>query len=281
MTDQAPLAPWEQLPMYAVSDELAPTIREFGLERNLDELRDNGYTILPVDRDLTDRIRPAILHTVEGDVAPNASFDRACAAPVGDDPVFSEACTHPAVMALAEYICGRGRILSSVLGTVRTPGSALPIHCDQSQVPSPFPEHLVLLTACWVTDEFTKENGATLMIPGSQRHRRPPAPAESAAAEGAIPIEAPPGSVLLWDGAVWHGNYPRTAPGERVVLHVTYSRLAYQPVHDFSYLSDEFRANATPEMRGLLGENLGFRTNERHRHIDDQRYIRMALDVRR
>ena len=37
--------------------------------------------------------------------------------------MFEEACTHPAALALAEYICGRGCTLSSVLATVRTAGS--------------------------------------------------------------------------------------------------------------------------------------------------------------
>jgi len=282
MTEQKTLELWEQLPMYAVSDELAPRIAEYGLERNLVELRENGYTVITVARDLTDRIRTAILRETEGASAPSASFDLTCAAPLGSDPAFSEACTHPAVLALAEYICGRGCVLSSVLGTVRTPGSSVGVHCDQSQVPSPFPEHLALLTACWVTDEFTEENGATTILPGTQKLRRVPTPAESASATNeAIAIEAPPGSVVLWDGAVWHGNRPRTAPGERVVLHVTYCRLAYRPVHDFSYVGHDFLAEASPEMRGLLGANLGFGTNTRHRHIEDDRYIRMSLDVRR
>ena len=90
------LAPWEQLPMYAVSDELAPTIAELGLEQNLDELRENGYTIISVDRALTDRLRAAVLRSVEEAPGPNASFDRACATPLGEDPVFEEACVHPA-----------------------------------------------------------------------------------------------------------------------------------------------------------------------------------------
>lgn len=274
------LAPWDQLPMYAVSDELAPTIAELGLERNLEELRETGYTIIQVGTELTDRIRTATLKAVDGS-GPNSSFDLACATPLGEDPVFEEASVHPAALALAEYICGRGCVLSSVLATVRTAGSSLGLHCDQSHVPSPFPEHLVNLTACWVTDEFTKANGAFMIIPGTQRNRRNPTPEEGQALEGAIPIECPPGSVVLWDGAVWHGNYPRTEPGQRVVLHVTYTRLAYRTVHDFSYLSDEFRANASPEMRALLGENLGFGANSRHVHIDADRYIRMALDVRR
>ena len=87
--------------------------------------------------------------------------------------------------------------------------------------------------------------------------------------------------MVLWDGAVWHGNYPRTEPGERVVLHVTYTRLAYRPVHDFSYLSDDYRASASQELRALLGENLGFETNSRFQHIDSDRYVRMIQDARR
>ena len=277
---QDALEPWEQLPMYAVSDELAPRIQELRLEQNLREVQENGYTIIQVGSELTDRIRVAVLRTVEGG-SPNSSFDLACATPLGEDPVFEEACTHPAVLALAEYICGRGNVLSSVLATVRTAGSSLPLHCDQSHVPAPFPKHMVNLTACWVTDEFTKANGAFMIIPGTQRQRRNPTPAESQALEGAIPIEVPPGSVVLWDGAVWHGNYPRTEPGQRVVLHVTYTRLAYRTVHDFSYLSDAFRANASPAMRALLGANLGFAANSRNVHIDAERYMRMVLDVRR
>jgi ectoine hydroxylase-related dioxygenase (phytanoyl-CoA dioxygenase family) len=184
-------------------------------------------------------------------------------------------------LALAEYICGRGCTLSSVLATVRVAGSALGLHCDQSQVPAPFPEHLVNLTACWVTDEFTKANGAFMIIPGTHRNRRNPTPEEGQALDGAIAVECPPGSVVLWDGAVWHGNYPRTEPGQRVVLHVTYTRLAYRPVHDFSYLTDDFRAGASPQIRALLGDNLGFGANSRFVHIDAERYLQMAMDVRR
>jgi hypothetical protein len=278
---QRPLGLGDQLPMYAVSDELAPTVAELGLEQNLEELRENGYTVISVDRDLTARLRAAILRSVEGAPGPNSSFDLACATPLGEDPVFEEACIHPAALALAEYICGRGCTLSSVLATVRVAGSSLPLHCDQGHIAAPFPEHQLNLTACWVTDEFTKANGAFMIIPGTQRRRRNPTAEESQALEGAIPVECPPGSVVLWDGAVWHGNYPRTEPGQRVVFHVTYTRLAYRPVHDFSYVSDDYRAGASKELRGLLGENLGFGRNTRFQHIDADSYIGMVLDSRR
>ncbi len=68
---------------------------------------------------------------------------------------------------------------------------------------------------------------------------------------------------------------------QHVVFHATYTRLAFRPVHDFSYLSDESRRAASHEVRQLLGENLGFETNSRFQHIDPERYITRVLDARR
>jgi hypothetical protein len=48
-----------------------------------------------------------------------------------------------------------------------------------------------------------------------------------------------------------------------------------------SYLTEDFWANASPQIRALLGENLGFGANSRFVHIDAERYMRMAMDVRR
>ena len=136
---QNALAVWEQLPMYAISDELAPIIAELGLEQNLADLREDGYTVISVDRALTDRLRAAILRAVEDAPGPNASFDRACATPLGEDPVFEEACVHPAVLALAEYICGRGCTLSSVLATVRVAGARWACIATRGTCPRPSP----------------------------------------------------------------------------------------------------------------------------------------------
>jgi ectoine hydroxylase-related dioxygenase (phytanoyl-CoA dioxygenase family) len=132
----------------------------------------------------------------------------------------------------------------------------MPLHSDQNWLPAPFPKQNYLLTVCWVHDEFSAENGATKIIPGSHRHRRHPTPDETAAEQGAIAIEAPAGSVAIWSGAVWHGNYPRSAPGDRVVTHIThitYSRLALRPVEDYSADADALIASHGERMAELLG----------------------------
>ena len=141
--------------------------------------------------------------------------------------MFEEGLVDPSVMAIAEYICGRGRTLSSrVLATVRTAGSSLGFSCTaiRATCRRRFPEHMrLVLTACWVTDEFTKANGVFMIIPGTQSRTAKPATTEEEVPGPAMArsrSSAHRNPVVLWDGAVWHGNYPRTEPGERVVLHV-------------------------------------------------------------
>ncbi len=110
-----------------------------------------------------------------------------------------------------------------------------------------------MLTGCWACDEYTREGGSTLVIPGSANLRRHPDADEIAAKAGAIAIECPPGSVALWDSNIWHANYPRTLEGERVVSHISYTRLMMRPVEDYSDHADDLVAAHGPIMSQLLG----------------------------
>ena len=133
-------------------------------------------------------------------------------------------------------------------------------------LPAPFPAHNMLLTACWATDGYTKKGGATLVVPGSANLRRHPNAEETEEKPGAIAIECEPGSVAMWDGNVWHSNWPRTTKGERIVSHITYSRLMMRPVENYSAHADATdqtirRAHVTVNgARGFAGLPNGVRT---------------------
>ena len=112
-----------------------------------------------------------------------------------------------------------------------------------------------MCTACWVTDEFSLESGRHAGYP---RHPQAPKPSATRGAqdlEGAQPIVAPKGSLVLWNGNVWHGNYPRQIDGERVVLHLTYTRVGFAPVEDYRHLGDDWLAGKPPELATLLGRD--------------------------
>ena len=114
-------------------------------------------------------------------------------------------------------------------------------------------------------EEFTFEGGCTKVIPKTHLKRRHPTAEEIAAEEGVIPTTAPPSSVACWDGRVWHGNFERQVEGDRVVLHITYSRLALRPVEDYSHLSDDWFEGKHEALPQLLGREdfLGTSTKER------------------
>jgi len=40
--------------------------------------------------------------------------------------------------------------------------------------------------------------------------------------------------MVVWDGGVWHTAGVRQSPGTRVVMHITYSRIAMAPLEDYS-----------------------------------------------
>ena len=62
--------------------------------------------------------------------------------------------------------------------------------------------------------------------------------------------------MAVWDGSVWHGNWPRTLPGERVVLHVSYTRLMMRPMESYPpEIEEQLVAEYGNDMAELLGRN--------------------------
>lgn len=248
MADAAPVVHFDTLPPDAISEELAPAIDELGLRENCRELSMNGWTVVRdvASPEFNERFRDTITTLNSAGKGGNMLLAK--------DPVFAEAILRPKLLAMAEYSVGRGFLISQVAASVRPKDSpALGLHADHNWLPAPFPNHNMLLTGCWACDEFSKANGSTRVIPGSHVLRRHPRPDEIAAGAGAIAVECPPGSVAMWDGNIWHGNWPRANEGERVVCHITYTRLMMRPVEDYGKYADDLIDKHGERMAQLLG----------------------------
>ena len=244
----------------AASTEPAPLdarISELGLEQNVRELDELGYTVLqdPSAHALNDRLRDAILRLAQETDGPARGYSAGLL--LGRDPVFDEAVLVPGLLAIVEYVVGRGALLSQLIGSIRPKGApAIGLHADNSWFPAPFPEWDFLVTGCWATDEFTRDGGCTLVVPGSHRACSHPTREVRKTLEGAVPIECAKGSIAIWNSRIWHSNYPRSTDGERVVLHMTYSRIGITPVEDYSHLSDDYLEGKPAELGTLLGRNV-------------------------
>jgi len=106
----------------------------------------------------------------------------------------------------------------------------------------------------WALTDFTRENGATRVVPGSTQwpDDRQPEPGEIALAE------MDRGSVLLYTGSVFHGGGENRSQGDRIGANLTYS-LAWLRQEENQYLScpPTIAWDLPRELQDLLGYTLG------------------------
>ena len=246
---------------FELSDELSEKVAALGLEGAVQQVEENGYgyihDLAPIE--FTQRLREVVLDlpSTIPDVGLPVAFNVNML--LHKHPIFEEVVLNPKLLAMVEVMCGKGALLSQLIASVKTktdaPGDGKgALHADQSFMAAPFPVHNHIATFCWACDEFSERAGSTRLVPGSHEHRRPPNGEDMATEAGAIHTECPAGSVVFWDGSTWHtGNAPRRIDGKRVVVHVTYSRLALRPVESYDFLGEDWLENKPFEMRVLLG----------------------------
>jgi ectoine hydroxylase-related dioxygenase (phytanoyl-CoA dioxygenase family) len=199
---------------------------EAALDRQLGEMRSQGYTILE------DAIEPELVAAL---IAAIRSIEHESgAAPRGNpaegfatlrtynllakDPVFQQMPVHHAVLPLVERVLDPGCLLSGMTAIDIGPGErAQPIHPDDLVMTVPRPHPPLMCTSLWALTDFTKENGATRIYP--RTHLASDRPDESAW----IPAEMRAGSVLVIDGGLWHGGGANTTGSEwRIGVNVQY-----------------------------------------------------------
>jgi len=111
-----------------------------------------------------------------------------------------------------------------------------------------------MLNCMWALNDFTEENGATRVIPGSQRWDWD----SQEAPESSIPAEMPRGAVLLYTGSVLHGGGANTSPAPRSGMNITYL-LGWLRQEENQYLScpPEVARDLEPKLQALLGYTVG------------------------
>jgi ectoine hydroxylase-related dioxygenase (phytanoyl-CoA dioxygenase family) len=168
--------------------------------------------------------------------------------------IFEKALMAEKRLALITWLLGESCELSSNHGHVRVEGDPeQELHVDAPLVPEPLPVAAVSCNSMWATDYFTKESGATLVVPGS--HKRlcsPPANAK----DMAVPVLAKKGSVIVFNGNIRHGAGARTVSGERVGMTMYFNRMYVRPQEDLAnVISDEVLARNPPRFAHLVGMN--------------------------
>lgn len=177
------------------------------------------------------------------------------------DPIFSDLVTNPAGLELVKHIIGWPALLGNISGNMTGPGGGeMVLHADQIFVPEPWPAEPQGCNVAWCLDEFTEENGATRIVPGS--HRRHTAPVEADQQTPTIALEAPAGCIVVFESRLWHKTGNNVTKNERRAgAFAWYTKPIYRQQENwFLSLDPRVKQFASDEMLTLLGykaEGLG------------------------
>jgi ectoine hydroxylase-related dioxygenase (phytanoyl-CoA dioxygenase family) len=137
------------------------------------------------------------------------------------DPIFARVPLHPGVLPLVERVLDRQCLLSSLTAIEMQPGQApQPLHADDGSIALPRPHVPIVCVAIWALTDFTEENGCTFVVPGSHRYDRRRAKGESV--DAAVRAVMPKGSVVVYNGSIWHGGGENLSSARRMGIVVNH-----------------------------------------------------------
>ena len=164
-----------------------------------------------------------------------------------------ELAIHPVVLDALDRVIGPAQ-LSAPTGIDIGPGErAQPLHPDDAIYPVPRPHPELVLNVMWPLDDFTVDNGATRIVPGSHRwvDQVPQPDTET------VSVTMRAGAALMYVGSLWHGGGANHTQQCRtgVVLHYAASWL--RPVENHVLAVPRAVVRTLPErLQELLGYNI-------------------------
>lgn len=170
---------------------------------------------------------------------------------VNKGEMFRDLLFHPAIRELVPEMLGEDYTLSSFTANIAGPGGEpMMLHSDQGYAPRSTP-YAVAVNAAWMLEDHSAENGGTRLVPGS--HLWPETPADKPDV-ASISADAPAGTLLMFDGRMWHGTGANHTNRKRHLLLAYFCRPFIRPQENHTMsLSDEVYGKASPELLGLLG----------------------------
>jgi ectoine hydroxylase-related dioxygenase (phytanoyl-CoA dioxygenase family) len=198
------------------------------------------------------RSRLAELLASEGDQAglevhQEAGTDR-LADLVNKDPAFDTCFTDPRLLACVAHVLGDFK-LSSLNFRAAQPGRGLQaLHAEGGPVVDL--SRFQVCNSIWLLDDFTADNGATRVVPGSHLSGKSPGDVMTdtrAAHPDEVLVLAPAGTVVVFNSHLWHAGTVNRSARSRRAMHSYFTRRANgQQLDQRKYVRPETLARLTP-----------------------------------
>lgn len=253
-------------------------LRERGLLHKLAELEAFGYTVVEPEHvappEFITQLRETVLRVEERRVEAKIGADPKSNDRIElqnatgnlmtfllfEDPIFEKALMNEVSLALITYLLGEDCHLSSMTSMIKGKGTVpLALHADGTYIPQPLPAQPNVSNSTYLLTDYTVDNGALTVVPGSHRLCRQPTAAETADASLQVPVEAPAGSLVVWHGNLWHGALPRKNDGHRINLIMHFCRMFCKTQEAYKgNVPQDILARNSERFAKLMGENLHY-----------------------
>ena len=200
--------------------------------------------------------------------------------------VFRDILLKPVLHEVVESVLGDEYLLSSFHAHLAHPGGERVFHTDQFWMPPPTTSEkktlirpgsitrqrnrghhvggdellrtssispAVVCNAMWMLDEFTDENGATIVVPGSHLSGRQP---DATMDENAnwVSVTGPAGSVVIFEGRTWHSTGVNRTEKTRIGLTTNFCAPQFRQQENLLLgIRPEILASMSSELKRLCG----------------------------
>lgn len=175
---------------------------------------------------------------------------------VNKGEIFERLIATPEILECVRYVLGPEFKLSSLNARSANPHAncVQPLHADVGAVADD--KGYWVCNTVWMLDDFTAENGAIRMVPGSHRWGQLPERVlrdPAAPHPGEVPLPGRAGTVVVMNAHLWHGATANRTAKPRRALHAFYTR-ADKPQQQYQkkLLRAEVQRRLSPELRKLL-----------------------------
>jgi ectoine hydroxylase-related dioxygenase (phytanoyl-CoA dioxygenase family) len=177
---------------------------------------------------------------------------------VNKGEVFDIFYTNPRVLAGIAQVLGPSIKLSSLNYRAAKPRMGLQkLHVDWHEAVAP--GQYTVCNSIWLLDDFSKKNGATRIVPGTHHSGELPQNVLSnpeAPHPDEVIIEAPAGSVFIFNSHAWHGGTTNHTDKSRRSIHSYFCRSDQpQQVDQSRYIKNETLNRLSPAAVEILGLN--------------------------
>jgi ectoine hydroxylase-related dioxygenase (phytanoyl-CoA dioxygenase family) len=198
------------------------------IERHLERIRRDGYCVVEnaIEADLLDGLvadlerleRERSVEPAENDFEGHRTLRVYNLLAHGK--VWERVPVHENVLPIVEGVLDPGCLVSSLSSIKILPGETeQPIHADDQLMPVAKPHVPFVCNTMWALTDFTEENGATRLVPGSHLADRSPVYGQH---YDSIAAEMAKGSVLVWHGSLWHGGGANRTERPRIGIAMNY-----------------------------------------------------------